>query len=43
MSPFPLVDSARLRERDQVPVFVADERSPVLPGLLSWLQCIVGR
>jgi hypothetical protein len=43
MSPFSLVDTARLRARDQVPVFVADERNPVLPGLLSWLRRIVSR
>jgi len=41
MSPFYLVDTARLRDRDQVRTFVGDGQSSLLADWLNWLQRFV--
>jgi hypothetical protein len=43
MSPFYLVDTARLRARDQVRTTTDEAQGSLLADFLIWLQRIVGR
>jgi hypothetical protein len=38
MSPFYLIDVAKLRSRDHVSSFAEETRTPVLEGLLRWFR-----